>query len=111
MDKVGNALTTAVNPSKIETLIVENVDSALEELGDSVKKVIYYHLEEKFALGREEIPKNPESFSQGLHSIFGEGAKVIETMIVRKIQEEFELCLDSQSGIVKAIETAKKTSN
>lgn len=94
--------------SDVQSAIAECVDAGLKELGHNVKKVIYFQLEKNFGIRREDIPNQPEAFSQALHSIFSEGAKVIERLIVRKIQEKINLHLEPETSFVDAVQAVKK---
>lgn len=68
-----------------EELLLEAVDDALASLGDSAKQAIYYHLEKKFKITKDEIPKRLKEFAEGLEKIFGVGARFIEILIMKKL--------------------------
>ena len=68
-------------------LLLEAVDEALASLGDSARQAIYFHLENKFKIRRDEIPHRVEDFADGLEKIFGVGARFIEILIMKKIYE------------------------
>lgn len=91
----------------IHTQVVECVDAALKQLGPSISQALYFHLENKFGIKKEEILNQPEAFSKALHSIFGAGANVIERLIVQKIKDKFKLHLGSETCLAEAIQTAK----
>lgn len=78
-------------------LLLEAVDSALSSLGDSAKQSVYSHLENKFALRKDEIPNRIEDFDSGLEKIFGAGTRFLEIMIMRKLYNE----LDSKGDILR----------
>jgi hypothetical protein len=48
-------------------------------------KAIYFHIQKVTAVRREDIPGNLEALQKGLEKIFGEGAKMTETAIVRSL--------------------------
>lgn len=100
-------MTLVDDVSDVQTKIMECVDAGLKKLGPNVNQVIYFHLESKFGVKKEEILNRPEAFSKALHSIFGRGAKEIERLIVQKIQEKFKLHLKSKTSLIEAIQTAK----
>lgn len=78
--------------SRVDERIVECVDSGLGALGESVKHVIYYYVEENFQLEKNEIPEKPQVFKQAITSMFGEeGAKIIEQLIVQKMRNAFKV--------------------
>lgn len=70
-----------------EKLLLEAIDEALASLGDSAKQAIYFHLENKFKLERNEIPQRVEDFADGLEKIFGVGARFIEILIMKQLHE------------------------
>ena len=69
-------------------LLLEAVDSALSSLGDSARQSVYFHLEKKFDITRDEIPGRVEDFDHGLERIFGAGAPFLEVLIMKKLYEE-----------------------
>ena len=70
-----------------DKLLLEAVDEALASLGDSAKKSIYFHLEDKFKIARSEIPRRLADFADGLEKIFGAGAQFLEILIMKKLYE------------------------
>lgn len=101
-------MTLVAEAPDIQTTIVECIDSALRELGHSVGEVVFFHIEQNFGISKEEIPAQPEAFSQALHSIFGQGANVLERLVVQKIQERFKSRLKPETSLVEAIQEIKK---
>jgi hypothetical protein len=71
-----------------QKLLLEAVDSTLSSLGDSAKQSVYFHLEKKFDLTRDEIPSRIEDFDHGLERIFGAGTRFLEVLIMKKLYEE-----------------------
>jgi hypothetical protein len=71
-----------------QKLLLEAVDEALCSLGDSARQSIYYHLESKFELTRDEIPCRLEDFEVGLEKIFGEGTHFLEILIMKQLYEK-----------------------
>lgn len=70
-----------------ERLMLESVDDALASLGDSAKQAIYFHLEYKFSIEKNEIPQRVEDFAEGLEKIFGIGAQFLEILIMKNLYE------------------------
>jgi len=68
-----------------EKLLIEAVDEALSSLGDSAKQAIYFHLEDKFKITKNDIPYRLEDFADGLEKIFGLGARFIEILIMKNL--------------------------
>ena len=70
---------------KFEEVLQDSVDEAFSSLGESVKKSIYFHLENSFLIPRQDIPCRVEDFSDALERIFGPGAKHLELLIMEKL--------------------------
>lgn len=71
-----------------DKLFLEAVDDALSSLGDSARQSIYFHLESKFKIPRNEIPYRFQDFAAGLEKIFGVGARFLEILIMKKLYEK-----------------------
>ena len=80
-----------------QKLFLEAVDSAFSSLGESVRQSIYFHLENKFKIAKEEIPCRLEDFENGLEKIFGEGNRFLEVLIMKKLCEK----MGSEGNILK----------
>ena len=70
-----------------DNVLLGAVDEALASLGDSAKQAIYFHLEDKFKIARNEIPYRLEDFADGLEKIFGLGARFIEILVMKQLHE------------------------
>lgn len=70
-----------------DKLLLEAIDEALASLGESARQAIYFHLEDKFRIARNEIPQRIEDFVEGLQKIFGMGAHFLEILIMKKLHE------------------------
>jgi len=75
----------ALPQKSFNEILAEAIDDSLSSLGESVKQVIYFHLEENFHLPKEEIPDRVEEFSECLEKIFGPGANFIKILIMKKL--------------------------
>jgi len=71
--------------TKFEDVFQDSVEEALSCLGESVKKSIYFHLENSFLLSRQDIPSRVKDFSDALELIFGLGARHIELLTMEKL--------------------------
>jgi len=71
-----------------EKLLIEAVDEALASLGESAKQSIYFHLENKFEIAKNDIPHRLKDFADGLEKIFGLGAHFIEILIMKNLFEK-----------------------
>jgi hypothetical protein len=73
---------------KFETVLLEAVDDAFSTLGERVKIAIYFHLEHKFIIPKQDIPYRIDDFSDALELIFGMAAKQLEILIMKKLHEK-----------------------
>ena len=102
---------TLVKRNEFDKLLVKAIDEALTSLGESVKQSIYFHIETKFHVARNEIPENIEEFQGGLEKIFGTGARFIEILIMKQLYTKMGLPLKMESNqleFVDYIGAAKK---
>lgn len=73
---------------KFENVILESIDEAFSSLGESAKKSIYFHLSQEFMIMRQDIPDKTDDFSDALQLIFGLGARMLEILIMTKLNEK-----------------------
>lgn len=71
-----------------EKILLEAVDDALLSLGESARQSIYFHLESKFKIAKNDIPYHLEDFVKGLEKIFGLGARFLEILIMKELHEK-----------------------
>ena len=62
---------------KFENVLLETIDQAFSTLGENVKKSIYFHLNQKFMITKQDIPYRIDDFSDALEQIFGTGARML----------------------------------
>jgi len=77
---------------RFDEILSEAVDNAFSCLGESVRDSIYFHLEDKFMISKEEIPLRVDDFSDALEAIFGLGARYLEILIMKKLKEKTNFC-------------------
>ena len=82
---------------KFEEVLQDSIDEAFSSLGEAVKASIYFHLEHKFLIKRQDIPLRIEDFSDALERIFGLGAKHLELLIMKNLNEKVN-CLYRWEG-------------
>ena len=66
-------------------LFLASIDEALSSLGEGAKTAIYFHLEQKFHIKKQEIPYCLNSFVEALETLFGLGCKPLELMFMQKL--------------------------
>jgi len=69
----------------LDETIMEAVDETLESFGDSVRKVIYFQLQNNYNVPKQEIPTRIEEFAAAIEEIFGIGARLIEMKIIETL--------------------------
>jgi hypothetical protein len=96
-----------------DKLLLEAVDDALSSLGESAKLSIYFHLENRFNIAKNEIPNRLEDFTDGLEKIFGLGANFIEILIMKnlfeKVGKPLEWNENKELSFVEYVTTAKQS--
>jgi hypothetical protein len=96
-----------------DELLLTAIDEALTSLGESAKQSIYFHIENKFSVARNEIPENLQEFQGGLEKIFGTGAQFIEILIMKslhaKIGQPFIMEKSGQLEFIEYVKAAKKS--
>jgi hypothetical protein len=75
----------ATKEKEFDELLLTAIDTAFFSLGESVKKSIYFHLEEQFQLKREQIPAHLKKFQTANEQIFGSGARFLEILIMKNL--------------------------
>jgi hypothetical protein len=88
------------NSSRFDFLFLEAVDEALNSLGESIKKSVYFHLEETYNIKRFEIPTKVAAFSNALEKMFGVGSRHIEILVMKNLFSKIEITCDwSVNGV------------
>ena len=103
--------TLATKSREFDKLLLNAIDEALNSLGESVKQSIYFHIENKFSVTRNEIPRNLQGFQVGLEKIFGTGARFIEILIMKNLHSKIgrPLIMESeQLEFVEYVDVAKE---
>jgi hypothetical protein len=101
----------ATKSREFNKLLVSAIDEALNSLGKSVRQSIYFHIENKFSVARNEIPENLVEFQGGLEKIFGTGARFIEILIMKNLHSKIGLPLKMESEqleFVKYVDATKE---
>jgi hypothetical protein len=76
---------------KFARILLDSIDEALSSLGQNVKLSIYFHLENKFSVPKEDIPDRIEDFSNALEQIFGLASKQLEILIIKHLHQKINL--------------------
>lgn len=89
--------------STSDVYVLEAIDDGLSVFGESVKKVIYHSIEQKYGLKAKKIPQNLDLFHHGLREIFSEGSVVVESVIMKKAYERSGLELSESESFVHSM--------
>ncbi len=71
-----------------EKLLIQAVDEGLSSLGESSRHAVYFYLEKKFDLKKQEIPDKIKIFADAIEKIFGSGADFLELLIMKNLYEK-----------------------
>jgi hypothetical protein len=74
-----------------DQLLLEAIDEGLSSLGETGKTTIYFHLEGRFNIKKQEIPFKLSDFSKALEQNFGLGARHFEILFMKKLHAKFEV--------------------
>ena len=66
-----------------EELLREAIDEELSLLGEPAKQIVYFHLEKTYKMNKLDIPYRIKEFINVIDRIFGTGAKILETQIMK----------------------------
>jgi len=69
-------------------LLDEAIDEAFSCLGEPTRKAIYLYLKNSFGIAKQEIPNRIDDFSDALKKIFGPGARNVEILCIKSIQDK-----------------------
>jgi hypothetical protein len=79
---------------KFSKILLDSIDQALSALGENAKKSVYFHLENKFAIPKKNIPNRVGDFADALEQIFGVASTKLEILIMiclnRRIHCEYK---------------------
>jgi len=103
----------ATQQKTFEKLLLESIDKALDSLGESARQSIYFHLQSKFKITKQDIPQHLEDFENGLEKIFGLGAQFLEILIMKDLYTKIGHPLEWKEGhpleFVEYVKTAKQS--
>lgn len=81
-----------IQKAKFDTELLQAIDEALMVLGESGRKIVYFHVENKYLIKTQDIPENPELFILAVKALLGVGGGTyIETLVLKKVCEKYNL--------------------
>jgi hypothetical protein len=81
-------LAKSKNETKFDKVLLDAIDTAFSALGQNVKFSIYFNLEAKFGLPKQDIPDRISDFSDALDKIFGQAARSLEILIMKYLSDK-----------------------
>ncbi len=87
--------------------ILKCIEKGMAPIGESARNAILWHIEKNNQLKLSEIPSNPKLFLDALEKILGHGTFVVEKMIVRQIESEFDIPGNIES-LVEVVKIARQ---
>lgn len=94
--------------SERDQKLVDCVDKALDNYGESVKQVIYWKLENTFGVKKKAIPEHPEKLVATLEEMFGHGAMLIEKSILNEISSFIAQTVVDTTKFVEVFRSARE---
>ncbi len=75
--------------TSFDEAIEESVEAAFSLLGNSSKDKIYRHLENRYGLKKEDIPRHIGEFAHAFEETFGSVAKLLEIKIIEQLHSKY----------------------
>jgi hypothetical protein len=85
--------------SIFDEVLLEAIGEALLVIGESAKKILFFHIQNKYLLKPEEISSKPELLLLALKNVLGEGGSFVEPLILKKICEKYRLNYDQYKNL------------
>jgi len=80
-----------IDPIEFDRTLRKVIDESLTVIGEPSKKILYFHVEDKFLLKPEDISKQPELFVLALRQLMGKAGSYIVSLILKKLCEEYNV--------------------
>lgn len=71
--------------------LLDALDEVLLTLGEQSKKIIYFHLQNKYLLKKEDIPRKPVYFALAVRGMLGMSGSFIETQVLKNLCKKLGL--------------------
>jgi hypothetical protein len=78
--------------------VLRAIDDGLSVMGEEPKKALYQYLVTIHSLKREDIPWRIDEFVSGLKKALGAASKVIEKLILKKLNEKIGTTFQESKG-------------
>ncbi len=93
-----------------EDLVMRMIEDGLNALGENAGKVILHHIEVRYSLTRNQMPRKLDIFMEALREIFGEGSVTIERIIVRTMGQKTGMTINEMetASLPEAVECVRR---
>jgi len=78
----------ASEDESFEQILLNAIDDALMNLGESCRTILYTYLAAALSLKKDQIPENLEEFTVAMKDIFKQGEKVVNGLILKVLCEK-----------------------
>lgn len=104
-------MTGVLKVSESRSLILEAVDDGLLILGENTRHALYYQIEKRYGIKREEIPYRIDDFHEALENMFGPPCKILEKIIAKEVYSKLGLRFKEHKNwtLTDYLEEAKKS--
>jgi hypothetical protein len=92
MKTVQHKYTTTPDVERVfNEFLLEAVDEELSSLGDLAKQAVFACLDRSFKIKKCEIPERIDEFVTAIEEIFGQGARLLQINIMRRLHTKVGL--------------------
>jgi hypothetical protein len=84
------SLTEVRKELEFNKILLEAIDEALLSLGELAKSSLYLHLQNDFALPKNQIPFRIGDFVDALEGIFGQAALQLQILMMKCLNEKVQ---------------------
>ncbi len=80
-----------MSEQEFDAILTHAVTDAMAQLGDAVKRTLYYYLDRRFDIKPENVPRRAEEFDKAIAALLGPGAQHFEVMIARNLSAKIDV--------------------
>ena len=97
-----------------DPILIDSIDEALESLGESVKESVYFLLEHRFSIVKQDIPDRIGDFSTAIEQVFGSCARQFKVLIAeilrKRVSHKYPANLPDMlvAGLLQETQTPEK---
>jgi hypothetical protein len=92
----------------IDERIMASITRALEKIGKGVSSVSFWQFKTVTGMEPDRIPRNIESFSKAMSSLFGLGYALIQATIIEELRKEFQIVNLPKENLREAVDIIRK---